>query len=63
MAAVEEGTRVNEHTFQLEGNTYGKCFYDIHLKPGSVPTKRPWRLAWMEAVENSVACLVAASLA
>lgn len=24
MTAVEEGTRVNEHVFKLEVNTYGK---------------------------------------
>lgn len=62
MTAVEEGTRMNEHTFKPAVKTYGSGFYDTPLKPGAVYTKRLWRLA-QESGEKSLDCIRAAARA
>ena len=66
--AVKEGTRMNGPTFKLDVKLKHMgvlffLFFNIHLKRGTIYSKRLWCLSPREAVENSLDCLVAASQA
>jgi hypothetical protein len=62
MKPIEEGIQINGPTFKQEVKPkhMENVFFDIRFKPGTVNTKRPWRLPQSRAVENSLDCLVAA---